>query len=196
MISSGPEFLHIQMNEGQETAGSEKFEISVYKHSGKSLKYIIQITCNRDNFYKLKFIFNNRDMIRNLADMLIEMNYTLKCGMQEIYLESKSVFKNPDNIRDEIQGVISTLLDINNIHVLCTPISLLDEILFEKYQKDNPDCRGGKISIYLEDLCLWIVGQNEEELKNVKKSITSKNLVPEGQIPELTKTWSNSKGWF
>lgn len=101
MISSGPEFLHIQMNEGQETAGSEKFEISVYKHSGKSLTYIImiQITCNRDNFYKLKFIFNNRDMIRNLADMLIEMNYTLKCGMQEIYLESKSVSKNPDKIR-------------------------------------------------------------------------------------------------
>lgn len=182
------------MKEKQETAGSENFEISLYNPSGKSIKYIIQITCKHDNFYKLKFIFNNRDMIRNLANMLLEMNYTLKPGTQEIYLESESVFKNPDKIRDEIQGVISNLLGIYNLHVVCTPISLVDEIWFEKYQKDNPDCRGGSISMYLEDLCLWIVGQDEEELKNVKKSVTLKNLVPEGQIPELAKTLFDSKG--
>lgn len=92
---------------------NELFEIILY--NGKCIKYVIEIICMFEDFYGLKFLFCNINIVEDFLKSLLEIDCILKSGFYEVCFESKILFDELEIIRDKIEGVIKNVKVIFNI---------------------------------------------------------------------------------
>lgn len=170
----------------QEMKGNEPFEITLYH--GKRIKYVIQITCMPEDFYRLKFMFCNTNTVEDLSKSLLEIDCTLKSGTIEVFLGSKILRDKSENIRDKIEGVINNVKTNSNIQVHCAETSIAEDKLVEKCEDFSSEFKRGNIAVNAKGKHVWIVGRNKEELEVLEKRLI------EGTV--LRKAPYSSKGLF
>lgn len=159
----------------QKIKRNETFEITLYH--GKRIKYVIQITCMPEDFYRLKFLFCNTNTVEDLSKSLLEIDCTLKNGTNEVRLGSKIFLDKSEIIRDKIEGVINNVKATSNIQVHCAETSIAEDKLVEKCEEFSSEFKRGNIAVYEKGKRVWIVGRNNEEMEVLEKRLIEGNVL-------------------
>lgn len=159
----------------QETKGNEPFEIILY--NGKRIKYVIQITCMPEDFYRLKFMFCNTNTVEDLSKSLLEIDCTLKSGTYEVHLGRKILSDKSEIIKDKIEGVINNVKATSNIQVHCAEIRIAEDKLVKKCEEFSSEFKRGNIAVYEKGKRVWIVGRNNEEMEVLEKRLIQDNVL-------------------
>lgn len=159
----------------QEIKGNEPIEIALYH--GKRIKYVIQIRCMAEDFYRLKFMFCNANTFEDLSKSLLEIDCTLKSGTNEVHLGSKIFLDKSEIIRDKIEGVINNVKATSKLQVHCAETSIAEDKLVEKCEEFSSEFKRGNIAVYGKGKHVWIVGRNNEELDVLEKRLIEDNVL-------------------
>lgn len=68
-----------------------------------------------EDFYRLKFMFCNINIVEDFLKCLLEIDCILKSVIYEVYFGSKIIFDKLKIIKDKIEGVINNVKVIFNI---------------------------------------------------------------------------------
>lgn len=153
--------------------------------------------CRPDDFYKLKFMFENESTCSDLKKIFLELGYEYFVFEQRkcLNLGSKNA-ADPEIIKIEIEGAINNMKGVHHIHVYFAESTFCDDQLVTRCKEFSKECERGNIKVYMDTAKICLVGRNEEELKNLRRTLMKKNFINREQEHDLPSSKGLRKIFF